>query len=555
MRQTTKRIALIMVMTVLLQALLCIPAFAASDAQVATNATEARETVVQINLMYTHEDGTEWQLKGESGFFIDSSYVLTCYHGLNLTDSEINTLSLVFGDYFRNNYKNKLKIELVLQRDVKVTATLTEAKSESYDFAVLKLNTSLNGSKILALGSDDMVSDTMKIHCLGFPSITTGWEESHLYKPEDVTITTGNVGKTTSIDGTSVFMHTATVNNGNSGGPTIDDNGVVLGMVKAVATQDSNYSYSVFIDDIKSILDRFGIPYVNANSGSSTAGNSGSSTGAVCNHEWGTAEMKNCVPTYTCALCGDTKEDAAQHTFGEWTVSVEAKAGVAGLEKRTCAICGKEETRDIPALEKSEFNWLLIVIIVAAVVVVAVVVVIIVIATSGKKQVAPVQHNIPNAAPQVPVGVGAPARPPVAPQVPPVVNNPAPHFVPPVDEGAGNTTVLNEGAGETTVLGGGAVASSCSLLRVKNGEKITVAASEFIIGKEKRRVNYCISDNNSISRTHAKIIARGNSHYIVDMNSTNFTFVNGIKLSAGQEQLLNDGDKIKFSDEEFEFKA
>ena len=39
------------------------------------------------------------------------------------------------------------------------------------------------------------------------------------------------------------------------------------------------------------------------------------------------------------------------------------------------------------------------------------------------------------------------------------------------------------------------------------------------------------------------------------MNSTNFTYVNGAKLNGGQEQLLNNGDKIKLSDEEFEFKA
>ena len=154
--------------------------------------------------------------------------------------------------------------------------------------------------------------------------------------------------------------------------------------------------------------------------------------------------------------------------------------------------------------------------------------------------------------PQQPVGVGVPHQAPMAPAAPrPPVPPVAP--MPPMNEGAGETTVLNEGAGETTVLGGGAAAAS--LTRVKTGEKVAITSAEFVIGKEKRRVNFCISDNNSISRAHAKIVRRGSAYYVVDMNSTNFTFVNGTKLASGQEQLLSDGDKVKLSDEEFEFKA
>lgn len=249
------------------------------------------------------------------------------------------------------------------------------------------------------------------------------------------------------------------------------------------------------------------------------------------------------------SLCQETKQDPAQHAFGEWTEKTPAQVGVAGVSARTCNVCGTEETQEIAALEKDPINWMLIVIIAAVVivvVVVVVVVVIIIVATSGKKQPAPAAAPAPAQRPVAPAAAPqAPMHAPVPP-VPPVR---------PMDEGAGETTVLNEGAGETTVLGGGAAATSCSLLRIKNGEKITIDTGEFVIGKEKRRVNYCIADNNSISRAHAKIITRGTAHYVVDMNSTNFTFVNGTKLASGQEHPLNNGDKIKLSDEEFEFKA
>lgn len=41
---------------------------------------------------------------------------------------------------------------------------------------------------------------------------------------------------------------------------------------------------------------------------------------------------------------------ATGHSFGEWTVSKEATCEAAGVEARSCADCGKTETRELPAL-------------------------------------------------------------------------------------------------------------------------------------------------------------------------------------------------------------
>ena len=111
--------------------------------------------------------------------------------------------------------------------------------------------------------------------------------------------------------------------------------------------------------------------------------------------------------------------------------------------------------------------------------------------------------------------------------------------------------MLNDGAGETTVLGN--QNAGCTMIRKRNNEKISINKPEFIIGKERRRVDYCISDNNSISRAHAKIKVRAGRCYISDLGSTNCTYVNGVNLSPNQEVILSKGDKIKISDEEFEF--
>ncbi len=55
-----------------------------------------------------------------------------------------------------------------------------------------------------------------------------------------------------------------------------------------------------------------------------------------------------------CDMCGETFNYTvlpfAPHTFGEWTVTKEAKCETAGEETRTCSVCNVTETRDVAAL-------------------------------------------------------------------------------------------------------------------------------------------------------------------------------------------------------------
>lgn len=119
---------------------------------------------------------------------------------------------------------------------------------------------------------------------------------------------------------------------------------------------------------------------------------------------------------------------------------------------------------------------------------------------------------------------------------------------------AGNVNIPSpsEGAGETTVLNAGAQAS-VYMIPKKTNERVTVSGPNFTIDKERSRVNYCISDNTSVSRCHARIIRKGAQYFVTDMNSTNYTFVNGVKVMPGQETQLNNGDIVRFADEDFEF--
>lgn len=123
-----------------------------------------------------------------------------------------------------------------------------------------------------------------------------------------------------------------------------------------------------------------------------------------------------------------------------------------------------------------------------------------------------------------------------------------------MDEMEEETTLLEEG---TTLLEGNQIEENqihfATLIREMNGECIDVNRPVFRIGKEKSYVDYFISNNQAISRSHADIITRGDCYFICDQNSTNHTYVNEIMIPVQQEIEIYDGDRLRLANEEFVF--
>ena len=90
------------------------------------------------------------------------------------------------------------------------------------------------------------------------------------------------------------------------------------------------------------------------------------------------------------------------------------------------------------------------------------------------------------------------------------------------------------------------------LLRVKTGEKFYMEKPVLRIGRAPGFVDWCIRDNCTISRIHAKILLREDSWYIADENSMNYTYINGKRCSPNQPAILKQGDQVKLADECFE---
>ena len=98
-------------------------------------------------------------------------------------------------------------------------------------------------------------------------------------------------------------------------------------------------------------------------------------------------------------------------------------------------------------------------------------------------------------------------------------------------------------------------ASHRYLVRLNSGERIGLTSEPFLIGKDMRYCNYTVTDNSAVSRQHAKIIREDDCDYVVDLNSTNKTYVNGQRIPVERQVQIFSGARLRFANEEFIFYA
>jgi len=361
---------------------------------------------------------------------------------------------------------------------------------------------------VLTLRDSKSVKAAENVYSVGFPDF---YDDQHFdsdFTIDDVTVKSGVVSK---IQGLREFNYasgqelkmdvlttTCTISGGDSGGPMVDENGYVIGVSisgRSSGVDETFYTASA-IDQVMRACDNLGIEYY-------------------------------------------TNEELDEPAAEETVASTEAPATEAPTEAPATEAPATEapvpETTAPVVIEEKDEGGMNTILIVAAVAVIAVIVIIVIVMSKGKK-------TAPAAA--------APAAAPAAPTAP-TGGFTAPAYTAPM--GAGETTVLGGDAGETTILNRSA--NGGNLIRKRTNETITINAERFIIGRERKTANYCIADNSSISRSHVTLTVKNGTTYLTDMNAANGTYVNGVKVLPNQEVALKAGDKIKLSDEEFEFRV
>lgn len=522
-------------------------------AETSQEVVAVRNGVLRVDLIYVDKDNNEYLMKHGSGFLINEDTLITCAHVVNLDNEELAYGAEAFGEEFSKKYKERLKIRIVVMRDVYVYATVKN-QSEQMDFAILTLDDSIHDREPLKLDKSGNVDSTMQVYALGFPGDLTYYQNVNSYTYDDVSITDGRIAKMTTIKNVDMIQHSAALGQGNSGGPLVGEDGVVVGVNNAMITDEggTKYFYAITIDQVISTLEALGVDYTAGDGSGSSPDELEEDTENATEIAEEPEEILADKSALSSAISEAKEKDLELYTeesaanFNDALSEAEAVHADSEAEQSAVDAAASKLKTASEALEEKPTgpNIVLIGGIVGAVVVVIIIILVVVLA-GGKKK------NKSGAAPQPIAPTPSGPRPPVAPGPAPQPHAPRPTQP---TEGGGETTVLSAGAGETTLLGGGMQASA-KLIRVKTGESIAVNKPEFILGKERNKVNYCISGDSSISRSHAKISVSGGEYVVTDLRSTNGTFVNGKKVEAGSSMPLKNGDKLMLSEEEFEFRV
>lgn len=489
-----------------------------------------------------------------SGFLIGSldtgQYIITNYHVIDI-DGYIPQYAKDQG-INANNLKKVYQV-IVAAGDVPVEASLVKI-SESNDIAILKLEEQIFNSKHLTLSSKDNVRETQSVYALGYPYVITAYGQDFAsQKDEDVTIEKGAISKFPTKQGVKYIMHSAQLSEGCSGGPLVDSDGNVVAVNNStITTGEENYYYAVQIDVVREILDTLGIQYDSTDNQTSGGTADTTSATATTSSEATTEALPETDKTGLQSAISEAEElEEADYSEDSWKNFDEKLNDAYAVNDNSAA----EQTEIDDAKtqlelamdeleEKSSFPIILVVVIIAVVIIVIVAVILL---SSRKKKASKQTVSSSQAAEPSGHSTGNSSN------VGGFTSNPL-NFMNDYDSmSAGETSVLNEGAGDTTILNNQNSVRAV-LYRKSNFENVKINKSDFYIGKERKKVDYCISNNNSISRNHAEIIMRNGVFYIIDQKSTNGTYVNGIRLNPMQETELKNGDTIQLSDEEFEFK-
>lgn len=533
---------LVLIAAMCMMITMAVPVLAEEDGETATvtgTTEDPANGILQVMLAYVDDGGNRTYFTGGTCFLINEEYVVTNKHifDLNSVDSStgLTTRQVIMSTLGLSELPDNdphLKLYVFANRDTNVEATVHEnAQSDVLDFAALKLSEKIYGREPLVLGDSDSIKQRDNVYAYGFPADSI--QNKNFNTKDDVSISAGIISKVTVTGSVDIIEHTAQLNNGNSGGPLLNEAGEVIGINEFIVDQKN---YSIQINAVKEILDTWGITYPPAPPMPGPGYTLDDLNSAISDAE----AMDTSDYTEESVQTLESAISSARDVAVSDPDSSQIESAISSIES---AKNGLEPKPIPPEPQPKELNvWLIAGIAILVVVLIVVVVIIIVVVKSKKKKKAkavqaggngPVQPNRPVEPVNIPSAGGTPIMPSVEP------------------DGAGETTLLDSGAGETTLLSGGA--GGAYLIRKKNGEKIVINSQNFAIGKERRRVNYCISDNTSVSRYHAVITKKGSDYYVADQKSSNFTFVNGVQLSPYQETLLTDRSTLKLSDEEFEF--
>lgn len=518
--------------------------------------TDAKNAVMQVKVVYVDDTGVSHDVQSGTAFLINDTTALTAEHVVSVDDATMQAIADQWGNgKTAEQCRSKLQIVINVLRDNTMTATVKTSSSE-LDFAVLSLQQAINSREALPIRSSAGVIQTENCYALGFPAEFQPLQSVQTFTSDDVTIQNGQVSKISDIttdNGTASYVvSSAKITSGFSGGPLVDDNGAVIGILKGYTSSnyfDQDYYYSVATDEIMSVLDYWGIEYKRVPGPDPTPSVTPVPEPSTTPETVDKTALASAITAANEVATDDYTDESVEEFEAALSIanSVNDKADATESEVND-ALNQLKVAQD--GLEKKGFGLSIPLIIGIVGGVIVIVIIIIIVAAKSKKKEVPDYGTLPQSETPLPPVNNSYTENKAAPQ-----NSSIPQY-----NGSADTTVLGGSAGETTVLGGRAAETTVlnaksygTLVRKKNGEKVTISKDHFRIGRERNNVDYCISDDTNVGRLHAEIISSGTKTYVVDKNSRNSTFVNDVRCTPGQQVELKEGDRVMFADDEYTY--
>lgn len=109
---------------------------------------------------------------------------------------------------------------------------------------------------------------------------------------------------------------------------------------------------------------------------------------------------------------------------------------------------------------------------------------------------------------------------------------------------------LSEEFGKTIYIEEVAALKKPALYKANGEVAAELTKFPFVIGKRKENADLVLNDY-SASRVHARITEEEGIYYIEDLNSTNGTFKNGLRMQPYEKRKLESGDELKFAKTEY----
>lgn len=506
-----------------------------------------KNSVVQVVMTYTTEDNKRFILQSGSGIVINSNTVLTNYHLIHMSSQNLQKAKkYVLKNSTASDFSGEdgMRIAIVKKDDVLIYAEIAQ-ESEEKDFAILTLEEETDCSPAV-LGNSDVTVMAEKVVAIGYPSIKPFSNKGDkIFDAADVNLTGGIVSEV----GTGSVKVGGTISSGNSGGALADEQtGAIIGLLTYNKDDEKKECFrAIPINEIK-------YPYLE---GTAYSDNSAATTEEVSEEAATETQVDRAALKETIEKA--LKLDQSIYNSDSYLILVSCLQQAQKIqydEQATQAEVDDAQKllqQSIDNLETiEETNWILIIGIIVAVIVVIVIIIITIIALYNmnkkkkeKNQFTVLSNNeMPNFDQQN-MNFG--------------VNQQAAASQENMNQEINQETTLLNMAGmdtnkdnmATTILNAAPPQIKAYLIRQKTGERKEIDSVEFTVGKDKTRVNYFINGNEAISRCHMKIIRRGINYFIMDLGSTNYTYLNGEQVPGNQERPINNGDIIKIADEEF----